>query len=316
MKKLQQFLLNHIQSDGYGYQSMLAKEGEYEVLDRLHRENNLDLSQILYGCAVRGDIDKIEAWQPSKDEYLPDIIRGLARGQHIATIDLLYSVKEQREHLGHQIHGYAQAGVANSWELTRTNPHHFRAYVQGLAEGGHDILLDVIRNTAFYGEAVFHAACQNHKTLVDRVIDQAKTFPKRKSIIKELLNQAVRGYCQGMHYQHVSEMIHQGVDLSAVHQGLMINAMPNPLCYMGMLAIYNEENFRDFLDHSTVTLDLAGKKLPDDYLELRKEYQKFGDPELAWVDFIFNVKTNPSDFSALISLEPESNPSKYDHVPK
>ena len=300
MKEFAPFLMNGLQYEGYTYHAALAKENQFQILERLYRTGQVDFGQVLYGYAVQGDKSAIDRWlERAGDQYLPDIVRGLARGNHK---DILAAFCSEAEQIEHQIGGYAQAGLSDSWRLAGLYSGHFKYGVMGFAQGGQaEYVKKVISGSNLYADVIFHAACQGQSLVVNGLIDQARV-QKNEREIKEILDQAVRGYCHGMHYHHVSDVVQQGSSVAVACQTL-----PSSLYYAAMLVVCSENLYASFNEEFQLRLHISQQSLPAELSQWREAYQSC-TPGLPLVDFASGFKDAQPPFYSLMLLDPDYTP--------
>ena len=168
---------------------------------------------------------------------------GLAQGGHLSE---LHKIAELSNYKGELIIGYALAGnVKQVATLANRSPEHFNLAIKGYALAGHQTaLLELVAGTRFYGDAIFYAAKAGHVRLVEKILEQAgvhlagenQQITKSEQVRQQgFINQAITGYCQGLHLVAAADLLADGGNIQTALDGLKFKGQPDLAAYSLLL---------------------------------------------------------------------------------
>lgn len=209
-----------ITSNGHNNISYAAFTNNLDLIAACKPYTN-DMGSEIYGYACANNNVKVEQHLQDFRMYLSDAIKGFATCDDLTH---LYSKKPVQAFKNALLEGFAQASqvtkvthlLNRSAETNDINyESHFQSTIKGYAsKNNKSELLELISGTNQFPIAVFEAAKNGHKNLVENLL---KTQPL-------LRNQAIEGYCQGQHYLALSEFLNSHSDIAFAISALLGSA--------------------------------------------------------------------------------------------
>lgn len=285
-----------INFNGYTYVAHLAAVGNDKLMTKEIGESPTTASQAVYGYGVAANVKAMQALISEctdKTKATRMAVRGLVRGNHLKE---LYKIKEYRNYKADIVFGYAQAGnegmVAT---MVNKEPALFEAAVQGYASVGNDAaLLDLVKGTQFYGEAISHAAKAGHVDLVNQLLDAVgfsedldSVNDKEKIRLLGFLNKALSGYCKGFHLEAAGNLLKKGANIQTALDALKVGGKPCLDAYIGLYVASPDEISQDLLDQIQTELTLDEASLSSSQVatikKLRTDFGKSGSTVVSFL---------------------------------
>lgn len=304
---------NQINVNGYSYIAHLAAISNENMVEQEIKKSPAVIYDAIYGYAT---VENIESMQQligqcsDKTKGLKMAIRGLVRGKHL---DELYKIKNYREFKADIVFGHAQAGEQKMVAaMVQRDVSLFEAAIQGYGSTGRaDELLDLVKGTCFYEEALYQAAKAGHAKLVNKLLaecglsDKAITnglVTKEEINLFGFLNTALTGYCHGYHFEHAGNLLAKGAGQQTALDELKIDGMPSILAYSALFIATPTDTSEALLKQIQTELALLKQSLSNERVEemrkLQTEYLSTSD--LSVLAFAAEL---PASARALNSLE-------------
>ena len=301
---------NQINFNGFSYVAHLAASGNDKLVNKRIEESPGTVDQAIYGYAISAHITQMEkliSECPDKTKAMKMAVRGLVRGNYL---DELYKLKDYKAYKADIVFGYAQAGNQDMVAmLVNKDPSLFESAVHGYALTGRSKpLLDLIKGTRFYGDAIYQAAKAGHVELVNQLLAEVgftaqmvltpSTNSTEEIRLLGFLNKALSGYCKGYHLEHASNLLIKGANIQAALDELKIAGKLSLAAYMGLFIVTPELKSKSLFDQIQRELSLLDEvSLSSDQVEnlkkLNKEY--FSKEGLTWVAFLSDSSEAESD---------------------
>ncbi|MDA0778757.1 MAG: hypothetical protein O3C19_06825 [Bacteroidetes bacterium] len=288
--------------NGYSYVAHFATIGNHIMVVKEIGESPATVYQAIYGYGVAANIEamqKLISECPNKSKATKMAVRGLVRGNHM---EELYKIKDYRNYKADIVFGYAQAG---NEEMVATmvdnNPTLFEMAVQGYASAGNEkALLDLVKGSRFYGEAISQAATAGHVGLVNQLLeaiglseDLSSVGDKENIRLLGFLNKALSGYCKGFHLDAVGNLLTKGANIQTALDALKVEGMPCLDAYIGLYVATPDEKSQDLLKQIETELTLADASMSDSQVETMKKLQ--GEYSKSGTTFVSFLSELPSE---------------------
>ncbi|MCC5792845.1 MAG: hypothetical protein JJT82_09610 [Legionellaceae bacterium] len=218
---------------GLNVLSYLAQHGKKDAVEDLLLRGGKE-EDAVYGYALAGEVEQVNAFikssaEPERDLCIKSAIRGYARRGDEANIQ---AIDGYRRYQSERLLGLAQAGNKEAI-LPILNKDRSLLYVvvEGYASGNHaHLLIELIENTGFYSDAIYHAARSGHRELVNQLLEHSLKADFSRS--EKLRNRAAQGYLAGSHFADAARMVEHGASLKA--------------CFSELNALRNSSNFEPY----------------------------------------------------------------------
>ncbi len=245
--------------DGLTPIAHFAKVGDdarvHQLIDMPHSKPE----DAAYGYAVAGAFEKASTLleqASSEDEQeaiKKSMVRGAARANHLEALSAF--IPNRADYKDAEVCGLAESGeLAALGRLVNANLKLYQYAIQGFATGSQtEALLDHLKLGSFHGHAIFKAAEAGHEDLVNELLASSGVSPNatRRTVFSErdriaytaLLNQALKGYTKGCHFQQANHTIAQGA--GPLHAS---SELPTSVSIEEMQAITESVNFEILAD--------------------------------------------------------------------
>lgn len=223
--------------DGLNLTSYLAQEGHDEAVQHVMTLGG-KIEDAIYGYALAGNSSQVEALcaqcsPPQQAFAVGSAMTGYARAGNLASI---LAISNYSDYMADILLGAAQAGDASKVKsILSSHINLLPKAVEGYADCNHEELLSkLIKGKSFYPLAIYCAARSGHVDLVGALLLQCgvgadytshllrSTSSNLDTNAREikaysLINQALKGYIAGCHFNEALVMIARGANIS---QGL------------------------------------------------------------------------------------------------
>lgn len=296
---------HEINFNGFTYAAHLAAVSNEKMVAKVIGESSIAAYQAIYGYGVAGNTKAMQALIhdcSDKAKATRMAIRGLVRGNHL---EELYKIKDYRNYKVDIVFGYAQAGnEAMVATMVNKDSALFEAAVQGYASVGNETaLLDLVKGTHFYGEAISQAAKAGQVDMVNQLL-QAVRFSedlsgveyKEKIRLLGFLNKALTGYCKGFHLEAAGDLLAKGANIQTALDTLKVGGMPCLDAYIALYIVTPSEKSEALLEQIQTELTLNDASPSSSQIEeiekLQSEYSKSGSTLVSFLSDLSSVGVN------------------------
>ena len=328
MDKLLQSLVYKLNYQGLSYIVYLAMQGnDKKIVPYLTDSHSKHFYDAIYGYACIDNQPRVKQLiAKAKDRYqaIKRAVNGYARFDHHSSLETLPSLSVYKSQL---IQAYAIAGKQDLVaSMVNQNMTLFHQAIIGYSMGGHrDFLLDLLKGTNLYSNAIYYAAKSGNKALVtdlhlvcgiekNEIIEPL--LSNKESIQKfYFLNQAISGYCSGGHLKAVAELLARGGDKLSALDALKEQSMPNINLYSCLLAmIDNDDLFANIKNLIDEEFELASAEMPNintwqEISLLRSKHLKY--PNLSLLGLLIFNHNQSVNIDALYGQDSFSLLEKY-----
>lgn len=305
-------LLNHIKRrvhhNGYSYLAHLAITGRDEAVIQWLEETPTARKEAIYGYATMGNSQRLNEYMSNAGTTERDTATmGLSRGKHITLLNQLTKYAPSEKPL---ILGYAQGKhELEVSSMINKKPYHFPLAVEGYASGGQSTeLFNLISGTSHYKYAIYYAAKNGHKHIVDTLLQQIDSSDAHSKIqMAGFMDIAIIGYCHGFHLKPAIDLLNK--DGTTIQNALdaLETADPNAtkLSYLCLMLLAHTEDINEKLREGIQSNRRAngyGQETLfsfDSIQKLRSQLLNVSDSALLWLE---NEATTTDKFKSLDQL--------------
>ena len=287
--------------NGYAYIAHLATIGHDKMVEKGIEESPEVIYQAIYGYGVAENIKAMKTLISESQDKMKATkmaIRGLVRGHHL---EELYKIKDYRNYKADIVFGYAQATnehiVSN---IVNKDPSLFKVAVQGYASVGYArALLDLVRGTQFYGEAIFQASKAGHVGLVNQLLEEVGFREDLNSVVNKekirllgFLNKALSGYCKGFHLEAAADLLTKGGNIQTALDALKVEGKPCLDSYIGLYILTPDEKSKALLEQIQTELTLNDASLSSAQMKMIKKLQgEYRRSDSSFVSFLSELSS-------------------------
>jgi len=293
-----------INFNGYSYVTHLAAVGNDKMVTKEIEASPTSTYQAIYGYGVAANVQAMQALIsdcPDKTKATRMAIRGVLRGNHM---EELYKIRDYRNYKTDIVFGYAQAGNEDMVAtMVNKDPALFEAAVQGYASVGNEALLDLIKGTHFYEEAISQAAKAGHVSLVNQLLeavgfteDLSSADNRERIRLLGFLNKALSGYCKGSHLEAAGDLLAKGANIQVALDALKVGGKPCLDAYIALYLATSDKTSKALLEQIQTELILDDASLSSSQVEtiqkLQEEYSKSGSTLVSFLSDLSSEGVN------------------------
>lgn len=274
----------NLQYHGLTLVSCLA---QHEKIDALEKVIALGakIEDVIYGAALANNTELIKKYlgEHPSESYISSAIRGYSRA---GNFNAIYKLPGYKNHLDERILGASQGGFSKqieSWLLKDYGL--LSAAVKGYVDAtDYTPLLNILKGTSLYPQAIYFAARSGCTSLVDILLAECGVKKDTKYPLhsdktqvqlsaRSYLNQAANGYVAGNHYQEAAKMLEAGADISLCVSEIGTYSNLEP--FLALYCAINEgETEKSLLETIELRLSIDDKKIPPETLKITLEVKE------------------------------------------
>ncbi len=233
--------LRHFNQNGLTPIAYFAKEGQDERVQQLIDLDCGRFEEAAYGYTLAGELRKAQDLlrHPDLGGAKELVHKGMLRGAaHTGRLDALYELLPElrNRYPGAEVRGLSERGaLAELGRLVNRNLKLYSDAIEGFATTAQtEALVDHLKYPGYHGHAILKAAEAGHATLVNELLASSAVAPnaERRTMYSErdkiayqaLLNNALKGYVRGCHFDEALAMIEQGAKIEHAQSELPSSA--------------------------------------------------------------------------------------------
>jgi hypothetical protein len=272
----------NLQYRGFTIASYLAQHKKIDALDHI-LTRGAKVEDAIYGSALASDVEQVNKYlgDAPTPSYIGSAIRGYARA---GNFDAILALPDYKKYLKERVLGASQGGASKQIESWLIKDYSLlSSAIEGSVDANNTAtLMNILKGTAYYPHAIYHAARSGSTALVEELLEVCGVKKDSESSAhlsaqereaqlsaRSLLNQAANGFVAGGHYKEAALMLERGADCSLCLSEIAEDRSLEPFLAL-YCSIQNEEIASNLVEKQQLRLRVNGKKIPS---ELLKEAQ-------------------------------------------